>query len=95
MVMKKMTGKVTKVNAGSKTDPDTSGELNPHSYVIQDQEGNTYLAHMGDIGENEGILIQASRENRLERLNEGDTVEFEPVMNQNRAIQVIIKATKE
>ncbi len=43
---------------------------------------------MGDIGENEKILIRISKDQPLERLEKDDEVEFEPKLNQTRAIHV-------
>ena len=60
-----------------------SGRPNPNSYVIQDQDGNEYLAHVGDIKENEELLWKLDKENRLTKLKTGDTVEFESLISKH------------
>lgn len=68
MITKKMKGKIVQVR----------GAPNPNSYIIQDEEGQTYLVHVGDIEDNEQLLYRLYEENKTLKLNEGDSVEFQP-----------------
>lgn len=66
-----MVGKVIKVNK-------VAGTPNPHSYIIEDSDSNTYLVHVGDIKENEDFLYQHYDDNKTAKLKEGDKVKFNP-----------------
>lgn len=62
------------------------GEPQHHRFLIEDDEGNQYFAHVGDLQGNEDLVLQAANRDDLQ---EGDDVEFEPVsLDQPRAIHV-------
>lgn len=67
-----------------------TGNPNPHDFIIEDEEGNKYFAHLGDIEENEKFLY--AHPNTTTYLQEGDSVQFDPVEYQEhkgtRAIHV-------
>ena len=83
-----MKGKVINTYSGSKSNPDNSSSLNPHSYEIKGEDGETYFAHMGDIKSNTEILYQIANE-EIARLVKGDNVVFEPRAERKRAINII------
>lgn len=86
----KMKGIVVEIHPGSRDNPDNSGNLNPHSYEIRGEDGNIYFAHMGDIKSNTELLYSFSNQN-IERLVNGDEVEFEPRNEGKRAINKVKK----
>lgn len=74
------------------------GKPKSHQYIIRDNDGNEYFAHFGDLRENETILerlgelsgdqtISLGNSDRAD-LKEGDTVKFEPRINERRAIHI-------
>lgn len=68
--MTKMTGKITSVNK--------KGGPNPDSYIIKpDTDAKTYLAHIGDLQDNEELLYSLYNEGKTAVLEEGDEVQFE------------------
>ncbi|HEU5281729.1 MAG TPA: hypothetical protein VFU82_07120 [Gammaproteobacteria bacterium] len=73
-------GKVTKINK-------VEGMPNPHSYIIKDNKGHTYLVHVGDLKENENLLYKLYKEDKTAKLKVGDVVKFEPDI-QRHAIHV-------
>ena len=60
-------GKVKKVH----------GTGNPSHYIIEDDEGNEYIAHVGDIKENEAELYKLENKGKVTMLKEGESVTFE------------------
>ncbi|TAL65057.1 MAG: hypothetical protein EPN84_02195 [Legionella sp.] len=55
------------------------GAPNPNSYIVQ-EEGNsnkTYLVHVGDLEQNEKLIYELYKDQKVTILNEGDQVEFE------------------
>lgn len=46
MPIEMMKGKITEVR----------GTPNPNSYIVEDEKGQTYLVHVGDIEDNEQLL---------------------------------------
>ena len=71
-----MKGEIIKTNAGSKDNPDTKGDLNPHSYFIRGDDGLEYFAHMGDIKSTEEKIIDMSKNGELEKFDNTQRVEF-------------------
>lgn len=63
-----MTGKVIEAR----------GAPNPNSYIVEDEEGKTYLVHVGDIEDNEQLLYKLYKENKTVKLAVGDPVKFQP-----------------
>lgn len=62
------------------------GKPQHHRFIIEDDQGNQYFAHVGDLQSNEDLVLQAANRDDLQR---GDVVEFEPVNPQQlRAIHV-------
>lgn len=51
------------------------GTPQAHSFDIQDEDGNIYFAHLGDIKENEDLLYQYNQV----QLKKDDTIEFDAV----------------
>lgn len=64
-----------------------TGTPKPHDFQIQDENGDTYFAHLGDLQTNEDKLYDKTSE--TEFLDEGDQVEFDAVRSERaRAIHV-------
>jgi hypothetical protein len=51
---------------------DHQGGPDPHSYIIEDNNGKRYFAHIGDLKKNEDLIYKSSHE----ILQDGDEVEF-------------------
>lgn len=81
-------GEVKKVIAGGSNPELDPGQLKPHSFEIQGEDGEAYFAHLGDIKVNEDRLYNDPDPEKS--LSEGDTVEFRPVKNGLRAINITI-----
>jgi cold shock CspA family protein len=63
------------------------GSPKPHDFLIQDDNGEKYFAHLGDLQNNEDKLYDKIKE--TEFLEIGDEVEFDPVKSEKaRAIHV-------
>jgi hypothetical protein len=67
MSNKIMTGKIIEVK----------GYPYPNSYIIEDGDEHTYLVHVGDIKENEQLLYNLYKEEKIATFKEGDSVQFE------------------
>ncbi len=80
-----MKGKVIKVNKVENTP-------NPNSYIVKGEDNKTYLVHVGDIKDNEDLLYDLYKNNMTAKLQEGDSVEFQPDKSSDHAIHV--KKTK-
>lgn len=50
------------------------GAPDPNCYIIEDDDGKEYFAHIGDLRKNEKII---ERSHDAEILHQGDKVEFE------------------
>jgi hypothetical protein len=67
MANKTMRGKITEVR----------GTPNPNSYIIEDENEQTYLVHVGDIKNNEQLLYSLYTDGKTAKLQLGDEVEFQ------------------
>ena len=55
----------------------TNGAPNPNSYIIKGSDNKTYLAHIGDLKDNEDLLINHYQDQETGTLVVGDMVEFD------------------
>lgn len=64
-----------------------TGNPKPHDFQIEDDKGEIYFAHLGDLQKNEDKLYDKTE--TTEFLAEGEKVEFVPVKSERaRAIHV-------
>jgi hypothetical protein len=54
-----------------------NGTPNPNSYIIKGSDNKTYLAHIGDLKDNEDLLIKHYNDHETNKLAIGDVVEFD------------------
>jgi len=59
------------------------GVPNPNSYIIEDEKGQTFLVHVGDIEDNEQLLYKLYKENKTAKLEVGDSVNFQPDISEH------------